>query len=412
MSQRTQRPRRDLFAEREIRRNRGQRVTGNPVTEGRQGRRRLDRSLLSVHLHNGRVLRDPHQARSGLTTGALLIAGAGSVGHEHAPQQLPLRRVEIPSAYILVVPELDNGQLGAVDLDLFGAARLLADRQDAAVIALICVSDTAKLAGLDLASAGADRVVPLVDSRLAGFAPELTLAGVMTLVEQFNPLHLLFADSLTGGGDLGRRVAVELGDRGAGNVQVIKDGQITRRGCGGKNDIVMAPPRVLMLAGEVAEPVKGERFEARSLPPLHIDIQPRLTDQGLAAIDPNAVALVEADFIVSAGNGVSDWQGFHGVARALGATEAGSRVVCDAGHLHRDRQVGASGTLVEPRCYIAFGIAGAQQHISGIEKCERVVAVNTDLYADMVKRADLAIIADAQQVMPALQRLLEEKSHA
>ncbi len=92
------------------------------------------------------------------------------------------------------------------------------------------------------------------------------------------------------------------------------------------------------------------------------------------------------------------------MAAALKATEGGSRVVCDAGLLPRDRQVGASGTLVEPRCYLAFGIAGAPQHLQGIERCERVVAVNTDLHADMVKRSDLAIIQDAQAVMPALVR--------
>jgi len=105
---------------------------------------------------------------------------------------------------------------------------------------------------------------------------------------------------------------------------------------------------------------------------------------------------------------VSDWQIFHEVAAALGAAEGGSRVVCDAGLLPRDRQVGASGSLVEPRCYLAFGIAGAPQHLQGIVRCERVLAVNTDLHAEMVKRADLAVIADAQAVMPALAKLVKD----
>jgi electron transfer flavoprotein alpha subunit len=135
----------------------------------------------------------------------------------------------------------------------------------------------------------------------------------------------------------------------------------------------------------------------------------RIEDRGIAATDPNAVPLTEADFIVSAGNGVTDWPGFHEVAAALGAAEGGSRVVCDTGLLPRERQVGASGSLVEPRCYLAFGIAGAPQHLQGILRCERVLAVNTDLHAEMVKRADLAIIADAQSVMPALARLARDR---
>jgi electron transfer flavoprotein alpha subunit len=78
----------------------------------------------------------------------------------------------------------------------------------------------------------------------------------------------------------------------------------------------------------------------------------------------------------------------------------------------RDRQVGASGTLVAPRCSLAFGIAGAPQHLQGIARCERVIAVNTDLHADMVKRADLAIIADAQAVMPALADIARARRRA
>ncbi len=88
----------------------------------------------------------------------------------------------------------------------------------------------------------------------------------------------------------------------------------------------------------------------------------------------------------------------------LGATRAGSRVVCDEGHLPRDRQVGASGSVVTARCYLAFGISGAPQHLQGITGVSHVVAINTDLHAEMIKRADLAIIADAQEVMPALIR--------
>ena len=132
------------------------------------------------------------------------------------------------------------------------------------------------------------------------------------------------------------------------------------------------------------------------------------SDLGPVAIDANALPLAEADFIVSAGNGVTDWNAFHEVAAALHATEGGSRAVVDAGFLPRERQVGASGTLVDPRCYLAFGIAGAPQHLQGIMRCEHVIAVNTDLHADMVKRADLAIVADAQVVMPALTRLVSD----
>ena len=110
--------------------------------------------------------------------------------------------------------------------------------------------------------------------------------------------------------------------------------------------------------------------------------------------------------MIAAGNGVTDFAGFLDLARALGATPGASRAVCDAGHLPRDLQVGASGTVLNAECYIAFGISGAPQHLQGIGTVEHVVAVNTDLHAAIIARAGLAIIADAQAVMAALRARL------
>jgi electron transfer flavoprotein alpha subunit len=114
--------------------------------------------------------------------------------------------------------------------------------------------------------------------------------------------------------------------------------------------------------------------------------------------------------VVSAGNGVTDFDAFRALARALGATPGASRMVCDAGLMPRDAQVGASGTVLAARCYFALGIAGAPQHLQGVANCEQIVAVNTDLHAAMIARAALAVVADAQAVMPALLALLEAEA--
>jgi electron transfer flavoprotein alpha subunit len=73
----------------------------------------------------------------------------------------------------------------------------------------------------------------------------------------------------------------------------------------------------------------------------------------------------------------------------------------------RHRQVGATGTWVTARVYLAAGISGAIQHLQGIQQCEKVVAINTDPGCDMVKRADLAVIADSGEVLAALVELVE-----
>lgn len=71
----------------------------------------------------------------------------------------------------------------------------------------------------------------------------------------------------------------------------------------------------------------------------------------------------------------------------------------------RFRQVGATGTWVTARVYVAVGISGAVQHLQGIGQCDKVVAINTDLGCDMVKRAALSVIADSGEVLEELIQL-------
>jgi electron transfer flavoprotein alpha subunit len=104
----------------------------------------------------------------------------------------------------------------------------------------------------------------------------------------------------------------------------------------------------------------------------------RIEDLGAVAVDPAAIPMAEAEFIFSGGNGVKDWDLFHQAAAALGATEGASRVAVDDGFMPRDRQVGATGTWVTARVYVAVGISGAIQHLQGIGACDKVVAINLD----------------------------------
>lgn len=382
--------RRDPRAELERRRKRPAAIEAAPAPEPATARPR----------------RDPRAERAQRRTGVVPPAPAPSapVPETKGPA---IRVIEAPACLILAIPDLEDGRLSAHDRDLFGAARGLADALGGAVVALACMATAEPIE--DLGAAGIDRLLPARHPDFAGYAPEERATATLAAIERLKPRHILLPESSVGGADLARRLAVRLGVRLAANVQRLTAEEIACRADGGRSDILRRPPLVMALAPEAADPVTGVRHEARALDAIIVATTSRLSDGGLAAVDPNAVPLKEADFIVSAGNGVTDWDAFHAVAGALGAAEGGSRVVCDAGLLPRGRQVGASGTLVEPRCYLAFGIAGAPQHLQGIARCERVVAVNTDLHADMVKRADLALIADAQAVMPALARLAREK---
>lgn len=364
-----------------------------------------------------RARRDPRAVRaSAAVVGGRLridrarplhLVGAGQVRTEGASANTGARVVRIPEpvCWVLAVPEQTGGRLTAHDRDALGAARRLADAQGGAVVALVAA------ASAELSAAGADRVMHLPQVRDGEYAPEERAAAVLAAVRALDARHLVLPDVPHGGGDLGRRVAAALGEMPAASVVALDAGSLTSRGDGGRSDYRRAPPRVVLVAPEAAEPVSGARHEALPLDaPPYRRVDARVEDLGLVDIDPASVALAEAGLILSAGAGVTDWESFHALAAALGATEGASRVVCDAGTLPHDRQVGASGTLVAARGYIALGISGAPQHLEGIKRCEYVIAVNTDPHAEIVKRADLAVIGDVQLIMPALLRELEGRS--
>lgn len=287
---------------------------------------------------------------------------------------------------------------------VLGAARRLADEISGGVV-LARLGD--RVANMNAAELGVDRLVALPTS----MDSDTIAARLKCAVTQFEPPHILFAEAGTDA-DVARRLAVALNDRPATGIQVLSLEEGIVLEAGDTIQVSRSLPKVLTLAPDRFDPIGDEPLrEARLVAVELADDSEALTDLGAVTTSQLDAPLGEARFLVSAGDGVTDWEAFREVAEALGGTIAGSRQVCDAGHLPRHRQVGASGTIVEARCYLAFGISGAPQHLQGVQRCRHVIAVNTDLHAAMVKRADLAIIADAQAVMPALARLIRGEAH-
>ena len=117
----------------------------------------------------------------------------------------------------------------------------------------------------------------------------------------------------------------------------------------------------------------------------------------------------EAARIVGGGAGLDGPARFEQLAAlgaALAASVGAARVITDRGWVGHDRQIGTTGVVVDPRLYLAFGISGAVQHTSGLGQPEHVVSVNTDPHCPMMQLADLAIVADANAVLDALEARL------
>ncbi|MDO6561935.1 electron transfer flavoprotein subunit alpha/FixB family protein [Amphritea sp. 1_MG-2023] len=315
--------------------------------------------------------------------------------------QLPLHRVENPDFYIAVVADMVGGRLTSHDKDVLGQAhKLVAAMAGEGAVLTVCFG-ASKEAHFD--TAGVDRLLLLDDEIYDDYCPEQQLAALQQVEAEYQPQYWLFPDSVNGGTDLGSRLAARLHQRPAVQAWQVDHQTTVCRGAGGTVDITRETPRVLMLAEECADQIDASRHEALSVTLTALPtVIAQLQNQGPVAVDPNAVALAEAEFILSAGNGIHDWEQFHTAAAVLGATEGASRVAVDDGFMPRFRQVGATGTWVTARVYLAVGISGAIQHMQGIGQCDKVIAINTDAGCDMVKRASLSAIGDSEAILGEL----------
>ncbi|MFM2479771.1 electron transfer flavoprotein subunit alpha/FixB family protein [Celerinatantimonas sp. YJH-8] len=365
---------------------------------------------------SGLIRRNPHQVGFIGPNGIKRIdrlGGNGTIAMSGRRQSqatkeavLPLHRVEQPDYYIAVVPDMVGGQLSSHDRDVLGMAHQLIRELGGSGAVLAIVFGEHRESAFD--RAGVDRLLQLEDDIFAHYTPEVKIHALAQVDEQFAPRHWLLPDSMAGGFELGRRLAARLGQRPATQAWQVSPDESLCRGGGGAFDLRRSTPKLLLLAEECAEPIDETRHEVLPLTlDGNLDSATTIADEGQVAVDPNAIALGEAEFILSAGNGVHDWSLFHQAAEQLGATEGASRVAVDNGDMPRERQVGATGTWVTARVYVAVGISGAIQHLQGIEKCDKVIAINTDIGCDMVKRAALSVIADSGEVLAELIRLID-----
>lgn len=306
----------------------------------------------------------------------------------------------------MVVARAERGALGDAARQAVAAAAILASADTEVILAVLgpCHDDVAAL--------GADRLLVAEDFEANRYQPAACVQWLQGLQAAWAPQHWLFADSGFDG-QLGRRFAVQAGlGLACGVVELGADSLRVPAGAG--QDWLRPHAQVMLLAKGVAStklPFVGLGVREPALPVPAIS-ERGIEDLGVQAGDPKTLALEEADFILAAGNGVTDLPLFHSLALEVGAAVGASRVAVDDGRFARAQQIGATGKTVSASAYLALGISGAVQHLQGIKDCRHVIAVNLDASAPIARRADLTVVEDSAALMRALLELVRQHKEA
>jgi electron transfer flavoprotein alpha subunit len=311
-----------------------------------------------------------------------------------------------------------DGAAVDVGLELLNSGRRVAAILGVGLAAVVFGQD-AQRAVSAAAAYGADRIVWAQDEALLEYNPETYAAAMRCLVEKYRPGALLLG-ATSNGRDFAPRLACLLrtgltadctaleADAETGNIQWV------RPAFSGSLLAVVECPAARPQMGTVRpgvfqKPAFYPRRQAEVLPE-HIPGLPRpgaRLARRLSLTQGGEVPLEEAQIIVAGGRGVGKAAHFSllwELAEVLGASVAASRAAVDAGWLPCAHQVGQTGKTVRPKVYIACGISGAAQHLAGISGAQTLVAINGDPQAPIFGAADIGVVGDLREILPALTR--------
>lgn len=309
---------------------------------------------------------------------------------------------------ILIIAEYKDGQLSKSTAEMIQAAR--ASGANGPVTALVLGSQVGEIA--NQAAGYADQVLVADRPELADYNAE-TWAAAATQIAQQGGASLVLIGGSRSGREYAPRVAVRLDapyledaialQAGADGVQAQRYSYLARVT---ETQQASAPTVVVTVKPGAFNPATptgaaAEQYDVELELP-----QPRLQVTGKNEEKLDRVSLTEADVIVTGGRGVGSTEKFselvEGLADALGAGVGATRAVVDAGWRPYGEQVGQTGKTVQPAAYIALGVSGAVQHLSGMGKSKYIVAINKDAEAPIFKVADYGVVGDVNEIVPAL----------
>ncbi len=310
-------------------------------------------------------------------------------------------------AIIWVFVETEEGKPSSLSLQMLSKARELGTAE------AVVLSPEADGVATALGEYGASRVYVGQDPAYAEYLVLPAVDTLSTLIEAHRPRVVLFGTTYYSR-DVAARLAARL------RVGAITDAvelalqgdtiEATVAALGGsyrvKSTLANAGTKIVLVRPKAFDAVAvggTAEIEAVTLPIREEARMARVVEQVVQA--ESGPGLEDATFVVSGGRGMKGAEQFEmlrELARLFDGAVGASRVAVDMGWVPYSYQVGQTGKTVKPSVYLAFGISGAFQHITGMSGSKTIVAVNKDPEAQIFKVADFGVVGDLFQVLPQL----------
>jgi electron transfer flavoprotein alpha subunit len=275
----------------------------------------------------------------------------------------------------------------------------------------------------DLIAFGADKVYVVDDPLLKDYQADAYVAVMHRVCHDLRPAILLLGQTITGR-DLAPRLAFRLQTGLATDCSELAIDATSRlllqtRACyGGKvRATVVCPaarPQMATVRPKAMVPIDRDDSRTGEVVDLEAGIdascvRTRIVDRAGEAV--TGVRLEDARVVVAGGRGVGGADGFKQLdklATILNGTVGASRAACDAGYAPASAQIGLTGKVVAPDLYVAVGISGASQHMTGCSGSKVIVAINKDPEANIFKEARYGVVGDFRQVLPSFTAMCRE----
>jgi len=322
---------------------------------------------------------------------------------------------------IWVFVEQTKSELKEASLMLISEAQKLADRLEEELSAVLFGHDVAETVE-KVAHYGAEKVFVAENDLLGQYSAELYTSVLVTLIHDYQPSILLFTATSIGR-DLAPKIATELKTGlvcNCNGLEIDNEDQLVmiKPIYGGKLWLkAICPNKRPQIATVLPDALDKEDLNESRVAEI-IKIKPEISSKqmhtnvtGFIKGDPKTIDITDAELIVCAGGGLGDSKNLKYVeelADVLGASIGGSRVAVDNKWISFSRQVGQTGKTVSPKLIMIFGISGAIQFTMGMKDSKLIIANNKDRSAPIFKVADVGIVGDLKEVIPALADRLAE----